>query len=218
MKKMFNLFARPAILLVASIFVCVLMSCGTMSAFVTTPKTNYAQDEIEDNLGTPENSVLVFGMFSNVSYVEMAPNSANISEFKEESNKGNLVFAPKPMPPKTSYKVKKIVCTPNRKQTTSVSFFVTVHKTTTEYYVISEGDEVCEQYNFTAPSKPGLYFYGLKKVKNPNNLAATIGKQLSEDETELMILRDFVAKMYAGTSWEPVIKARIEELTAIIKK
>lgn len=182
MKKFF-----PALL-------AVLLACAQMNCF--------AQDRLKNALaeGSPENSVLVFGMLH---FTKEAYFSQTDRNFGPDNNKAifpalSKFFVLKPVAPGSFYRLQYVYAEEGR------------------YYTMQMLPVSGTDFDFRVPSKPGLYFYGsydiVRSAQEGKPVDFSMGKKpLPLKKREMQALKTLYG--YAkNTEWGPVIENRIEEL------
>lgn len=167
---------------------------------------------------TPENSVLVYGSYNtyHVGILTNAPPST-ISYLQVDRRKpaqhleyiGGKYFFFKPVVPGGQYK----------------AYYFRAYQ---KYNTVTVGDDGIQSdpsvHDFTAPQKPGLYFIGdfenvisqseikvyLRTYKeDPGLLPEKYAMDLIDCEKNAV---NYALKFYADTAWEPLLRARLEEL------
>ena len=157
---------------------------------------------------TPKNSVLVYGTITGfhpdfMAYIQTdRTKPAHHLEFIGDSS-----FTFKPCVPGGTYHA-------YFRQRTEYSSF-----TGTRQYLYGFGLQGTTAYDFTTPTKPGLYFYGdffntydysfRRTYKNPTGKYPKQEKDLASQEIKAL---KYALVLYKDTSWEPVINKRLEEL------
>jgi hypothetical protein len=179
-----------------------------LSSCMTSPKMTY-----DVSMGTPQNSVLVYGMANGISHITFTEvTKSGKPDVMDYKVKGNLVFCPKPLKMGTQYKVTYMEGTGNFSYSDMHMGNMTVHSTNRTLDTYDENSEQVKDFAFTVPNKPGLYFYGIRLIKHPGAGAAQgtimIGTP-SEAEQKKMCLKKAI-KVYAGTVWEPVLRKELE--------
>lgn len=181
-----------------------------LSSCMTTPKINY-----DESMGTPENSVLVYGMANGISHITFTEvtklGKPDVMDYKV---KGNLVFCPKPLKMGAHYKVTYMKGVGSFGYSDMTIGSITTHSTSRTLDIYDENSEQVKDFEFTVPDKPGLYFYGIRLIKHPGAGASkgtiTIGNP-SEADKEKMCLKKALA-VYAGTIWEPVLQKELDSV------
>jgi hypothetical protein len=167
------------------------------------PLTAETGDKDNKKESTPENSVLVYGSIGDQTalarFTQMDPAFApgtheawSLSFFFDDIEPGSYL--------KLTYFESRMV-----------------RMKSTDYTIIDPGLQGKTPVDFRVPSKPGLYYIGCKTVNvdgdNYSMDDATWGKKAANPQAyyELLVLKK-VLKAKIGTAWEPVIRARMEEL------
>lgn len=167
---------------------------------------------------TPKNSVLIYytsgGLVENVTYAQINPKKEPmIFPIKSQGMAGVCVMPP--AEPGSYFKV-----------------IEGTQKTANVDYYFMGGINLSYRIDIKVPEKPGIYFAGIlseafpvstyeefleykKKEKGTTifiNLKSKEDFQKALDTQENACLKSMI-KTYAGTAWEPFIKARMEELS-----
>jgi|WetSurMetagenome_2_1015567.scaffolds.fasta_scaffold31376_2 hypothetical protein len=179
-----------------------------LSSCMTTPKVNY-----DESMGTPENSVLVYGMANGINHITFTEvTKSGKPDVLDYTVNGNLVFCPKPLKMGTHYKVTYLEGVGSFSYSDMTIGNITTHSTDRTQDTYDENTKQVKDFEFTVPDKPGLYFYGIRLIKNPGEGASKgrimIGNP-SEADMKKMCLKKALT-VYAGTVWEPVLQKELE--------
>ena len=181
-----------------------------LSSCMTAPKVNY-----DVSMGTPENSVLVYGMANGISHITFTEvTKSGTPDVLDYTVNGNLVFCPKPLKMGARYKVTYLEGVGSFSYSDMHMGNMTVHSTDRTLDTYDENSEQVKDFDFIVPDKPGLYFYGIRLIKQLGEGASQgrimIGNP-SEAEKKKMCLKKAI-KVYAGTVWEPVLRKELENV------
>lgn len=153
------------------------------------------KEDFNDGEGTPENSVLVYGRIPSLTsmhFLQMDSNFPADSQDATVFNKNDSVFCLAPVAP-GSYYMAGYICA------------VTGKFITSGYFTLQGSF-----WDFRAPSKPGLYYYGAYSFYASDKAGERIA--LAEQKLEELKCLKLLEKRLKKTSWNDVIQKRIVEL------
>jgi hypothetical protein len=190
--------------------VLILATVLLLSACETTRAGAEFVKSVKTSAGTPENSVLVYGMNYSVDecyYSQMDPKyeaDFRSPEFSTDTFKP-YAFCLGPVTPNTRYGVTFISATEY--------YYVGNHRYINQYKTF--GSLQGTIFDIVVPSKPGLYYYGsynaIYSIKNGKREKYE-GVGMDDKGAELYCLKA-ITKAVKGTAWEPLVQKRIEELS-----
>ena len=155
----------------------------------------------KDGTGTPENSVLVYGRISTLTEMVFYQMDSNFERDIQTVNfildTEDSVFCLAPVAPSSYYMTGHTVSEDNKP-------FVGIIKTWN--FASLQGSF----WDFRAPSKPGLYYYGSYDFPESEEKGERVAFENQKKE-ELKCLK-LLAKHLKRTSWSDVIQKRIAEL------
>lgn len=184
---------------------------------------------------TPENSVLVYGVTAEAGTKLWFADKNSKWQTTVETSFATLILPPVPKGANVILKQGGFM---KHESTADMPGIVTgqvVHNTKDTWYEISN-----TEWNFKVPAGKSLYFIGYHSVMMPGSntfdgMQAAWKKYTSENlviggcpktqeeydkvmaKMEINVLKK-LQKQYKGTDWEPLIKERIAEVTASLKK
>lgn len=185
-------------LLIAVAAAAMLVSCASM------PK-DYKEAAA---VGSPDNSVLVYGYLyatSDLVFTQMNP------EFEPDTNYAAFPISGGLFEPGNGYFVLKPVAPGSRYNLGYLYAQYQVGKTV--YYVSNKGHLQGTVFDFTAPTKPGLYYYGAYDPFKSGNGTKGEYKTLfgTEKNIEITLLKKMAAA-FKNTEWLPLIEDRMKEI------
>ena len=176
-------------------------SCASLSFEDGTLTFGGETEEAPEELGNPNEYVLIFGNTGNFSRLKFAQTNSDLEPCNRKS---------------TDYKDNIFYLTPVKKGGTYHFYYyrgVYREGMTTVY----DGDFALgvqpNKFDFT-PQKGGLYFFGELQEQKGYNKSYDIKdvEVVKTEEAELKALKTILKECFTGTVWETVIKERIEEL------
>src|SRR5574344_698830 len=194
-------------------FVMILLGMGIVTVLgscMTSPKVDY-----DVSMGTPQNSVLVYGMANGISHITFTEvTKSGTPDVMDYKVTGNLVFCTKPLKMGTSYKVTYLEGVGSFSYSDMQMGNMTVHSTNRTLDTYDENSKQVNDFDFTVPDKPGLYFYGIRLIKQPGEGASQgrimIGNPSEADQKKMCLKK--AIKVYAGTVWEPILRKELENV------
>lgn len=163
---------------------------------ILTSCTSVSKIDYNEEMGTPENSVVFYGvMYGDVltSFSQMDPKfGPDFQEFKDD---GYIIS--KPVKPGSTYAL-------NHSIGANLGFGVKWNS----YFPIN-----AKSLYIKMPTKPGLYYMGYYDATYATMVGRYVKNGYIPDENASRVkMLEKAKKKYAGTVWETVIDAEIEEL------
>jgi hypothetical protein len=166
---------------------------------VLTGCASFKVESMKDVQGTPEDSVLVYGVLANTNRIYFSQmNPERPADFQQAETSGGYFFL-KPVSPGSRYAV--------------TYFDISKRKGSVEYYYQNFLSLQGTFLDFSAPDKPGLYYYGAydayESLKTGEKIK--LGNKAKERKAQIYCLKS-ILPAYQGTEWEAVIQKTIMEL------
>lgn len=153
-----------------------------------------------DKRGTPENSVLVYGRIAPVAVMNFLQMDSRFEADRQDADfLSKSVFCLAPVAPGSFYMV-GYTCTEVVKEFLRTPYYKG------GFYTLRGS-----MWDFRAPSKPGLYYYGSYDFMKSDDEGERIATNEDPKKEELECLK-VLKKELKKTSWEEVIQKRIDEL------
>ena len=173
---------------------CVILFTSCLSAKVR----NFDYKERAE-MGTPENSVIFIGYYQNNSEMHWSQSDSEYAPDFQKLEAPYIISAP--VAPGSRYRL--VYCYGQYRTGQYITYWNPTYSLQENYFDIK------------IPDEPGIYFFGYYNgggsVTNGKNVEQTGLFSSTVEKAELYCLKEAL-KVYKGTAWEPVIKARIEEL------
>jgi hypothetical protein len=160
---------------------------------------SFKVESMKDVQGTPEDSVLVYGVLANTNRMYFSQmNPERPADFQQAEMSGGYFFL-KPVSPGSRYAVTYLD--------------ISEREGGVEYYYQDFLSLQGTFFDFSVPDKPGLYYYGAYDAYESLKTGEKIkcGSKSKERKAQIYCLKS-ILPAYQGTEWEAVIQKTIMEL------